>query len=166
MSLFITQLNTTIEDCYKKGEAFFKQHFTRPIVKLDLKGLSAGTATPQKNLLRFNKELFISNQPHFLMHTVPHEVAHLIAYQVYGVKIKPHGKEWQSIMTLVYALPANRCHHYSVPKKTSRYFIYKCACNTLHPLTIRRHNAVNKGSQYMCKKCLSTLIYTGEEKYQ
>lgn len=166
MSLLTTQLNMIVEDCYIKGESFFKQKLIRPTIKLDLKGYNAGTATPLKNLLRFNKELLINNQQHFLTHTVPHEVAHLIAYQLYGIKIKPHGKEWQLIMTQVYKLPAERCHRYSVPHKITRYFSYTCHCETIHLLTIRRHNAINKGRKYVCKKCHNVLIYTNQVKYQ
>lgn len=167
MPLLTTQLNTIIEDCYKKGEAFFKQYFIRPTVTLDLKGSSAGMAIPLKNLLRFNKELLINNQKHFLMHTVPHEVAHLVAYHIYGIKIKPHGKEWQSIMKLVYNLPPERCHRYNISKKINRYFVYSCGCEAnKHLLTIRRYNAISKGKKYICKRCLNELIYTGEVEYQ
>lgn len=155
----LDDLITTVEKCYLKGELFFNRLFNRPTVKLNLRGYSAGTATPTLNLLRFNKALLLNNSEHFLKHTVPHEVAHLLAYQLFGLKIRPHGKEWQQIMKEVYQIPAQRCHHYEVKKKLTTYYVYACACPTPHNLTIRRHNAIKKGKQYKCKRCQKTLHY-------
>lgn len=162
----LSHLQAVIEHCYQTAESFFKCSFARPQVQLNLKGYNAGTATPQKNLLRFNKQLLLDNQQHFLKQTVPHEVAHLIAYQIFGLKIKPHGKEWQLIMQKVYQLPAERCHHYTVVIKPKHYFIYQCPCNKQHPLTIRRHNAIQQGAQYICRCCKQTLTYTHKINYQ
>lgn len=161
----LSHLQAVIEHCYQTAESFFKCSFARPQVQLNLKGYNAGTATPQKNLLRFNKQLLLDNQQHFLKQTVPHEVAHLIAYQIFGLKIKPHGKEWQLIMQKVYQLPAERCHHYEVARKKKAYYIYECACKTQHPLTIRRHNLIQKGSKYICKYCKGFLSYTNNISY-
>lgn len=154
----ISHLNNAIELYYKKAELFFYRTFTRPTVKIDLRGLSAGTATPSQNLLRFNKELLLNNQQHFLQQTVPHEIAHLLAYHLFGLKIRPHGKEWQHIMNAVYQVPAERCHHYEIKRKPTTYYIYGCHCPTHHTLTIRRHNAIKKGRKYLCKRC-QTILY-------
>ncbi len=154
----LLHLNIAIEGYYQKAELFFKQAFIRPTVKIDLKGLSAGTATPALNLLRFNKELLLNNQQLFLKQTVPHEIAHLLAYQLFGQKIRPHGKEWQQIMSTVYQLSPERCHRYNVKRKPTVYYIYGCRCSNQHPLTIRRHNAIKKGKKYQCKHC-QTILY-------
>lgn len=162
----IKQLQLALEECYRKAERFFNCNFKRPQVQFDLKGYNAGTATPQKNLLRFNAELFVNNQQHFLQQTVPHEVAHLVAYQLYGLAIKPHGKEWQQIMRQVYQLPAERCHHYQVARKQTTYYRYQCPCDAEHLLTIRRHNSIKKGVKYICKKCKGVLSYTNNIAHQ
>lgn len=162
-----TQLSTQVEICYAMAENFFKRSFSRPHIELNLSGQSAGTANPQKNLLRFNKQLFTENKLHFLKQTVPHEVAHLIAYQLFGLTIKPHGKEWQYIMQMVFQLPAERCHHYKIARKTKRYYLYNCQClNLIHPLTARRHHLIAQGYQYMCKYCKKMLTFTGKIDYQ
>lgn len=162
----IANLTETIENCYQKAEYFFNQSFTRPKVELNLRGYSAGTATPSLNLLRFNKTLLLQNQQHFLKHTVPHEVAHLVAYQLFGLNIRPHGKEWQHIMRMVYAIPAERCHQYAVKKKPTTYYHYYCDCDIQHRLTIRRHNAIKKGRQYICKSCQAILQYNNKIEQQ
>lgn len=162
----LIHLNIAIEHYYQKAELYFNQTFARPTVKLDLKGLSAGTATPTLNKLRFNKELFSNNQQHFLKQTVPHEIAHLLAFQLFGQKIRPHGKEWQQIMNNVYQLPPERCHRYSVRRKPTTNYIYGCRCPSQHSLTIRRHNAIKKGRKYQCLRCQTILYFikTAEPK--
>src|SRR5690554_6055546 len=100
-------LNSRVEACYQQAEAFFKRPFRRPQVSLRLRGQKAGVAHLQENLLRFNAQLYRDNREHFLKQTVAHEVAHLVAHQLFGPRIKPHGEEWQSIMRGVYQLPAD-----------------------------------------------------------
>lgn len=162
-----TQVITQVERCYTTVENFFKRSFSRPHIELNLRGQSAGTANLQNNSLRFNKQLLIENKQHFLKQTVPHEVAHLIAYQLFGIVIKPHGKEWRYIMQIVFQLPAERCHHYKIDRKTKRYYLYNCQCMTLiHPLTARRHHLIAQGYQYICKYCKKRLNFTGQTDYQ
>lgn len=163
----ISQLYAQVENCYLKAEHFFKRSFPRPAILLNLRGNNAGTATPQKNLLRFNQQLLQENHQHFLNQTVPHEVAHLIAYFLFGLSIKPHGKEWQHIMTAVYQLPPKRCHQYAIIKKKQQCYIYRCNCSNInHPLTIRRHNFIQKGYKYICKRCKATLVFTDQVDVQ
>lgn len=104
------QLNTRVEDCFQLAESFFKRPFKRPVVSLKLRGQKAGVAHLHENLLRFNPQLYRENTEDFLKQTVAHEVAHLIAHQLFGDRIQPHGEEWQLIMRGVYELPPNRCH--------------------------------------------------------
>lgn len=104
------QLNTRVEDCFLLAESFFKRSFKRPQVSLKLRGQKAGVAHLHENLLRFNPQLYRENSQHFLKQTVAHEVAHLIAHQLFGERIQPHGEEWQLIMRGVYELPPDRCH--------------------------------------------------------
>lgn len=159
-------LSLKISTSYVQAELFFKRSFSRPTIRLDLQGNNAGTANSYNNLLRFNKSLFFANQQHFLEQTVPHEVAHLIAYQLFGLHIKPHGKEWQHIMQIVYQLPAERCHHYPIIKKKKCYYLYNCQCaNLIHPLTARRHYLISQGYQYICNYCRKTLHNTGKIDY-
>ena len=102
------------------------------------------------------------NREHFLQHTVAHEVAHLIAYAVYGKGIRAHGPEWQLVMQEVYQLPPNRCHDYPVKRSVSTQYLYQCQCPNREAFALsgQRHARINKGMQYQCKSCRTTLIYT------
>ena len=98
-------LNARVEACYRQAEHFFQRSFPRPTVSFRLRGQKAGVAHLDENLLRFNPQLYRENREHFLEQTVAHEVAHLIAHQLFGPRIRPHGEEWQLIMRGIYGLP-------------------------------------------------------------
>jgi len=112
-------IHARVETCYQQAEAFFKQRFVRAEVSFKLRGQKAGVAHLTENKLRFNPQLYRENREDFLRQTVAHEVAHLIAHQLFGLKIQPHGEEWQLIMRGVYELPPNRCHSYAVKRRKS-----------------------------------------------
>ena len=40
-----------------------------------------------------------SDNPYRFLVTLVHEIAHLVAFEAYGKKIKPHGKEWKYTFT-------------------------------------------------------------------
>ena len=118
------QIHARVEACYQQAEIFFKRPFTRPQVSFKLRGQKAGVAHLTENKLRFNPQLYHENQEDFLRQTVAHEVAHLIAHQLFGLSIQPHGEEWQLIMRGVYELPPHRCHTYDVKRRQVSRFIY------------------------------------------
>ena len=158
-------LNQRIETCYQQAEAFFKRSFKRPEVSLKLRGQKAGVAHLHENLLRFNPQLYRENHAHFLEQTVAHEVAHLIAHQMFGSGIQPHGEEWQLIMRGVYELPPDRCHTYAIRRRVGTRYVYRCSCSDQDfAFTPQRHALVAKGRRYYCRRCKTTLSFTGEQR--
>ncbi|MBU3057311.1 SprT family zinc-dependent metalloprotease [Pseudomonas indica] len=155
-------LNARVEACYQQAEAFFKRSFPRPRVSLKLRGQKAGVAHLDENLLRFNLQLYRENSEDFLRQTVAHEVAHLIAHQLFGPRIKPHGEEWQLIMRGVYELPPNRCHNYAIKRRSVTRYLYRCQCQDF-PFSAQRHALVGKGRRYYCRRCKATLVFTGQQ---
>ncbi|MDE1167166.1 MAG: SprT family zinc-dependent metalloprotease [Pseudomonas sp.] len=159
-------LNTRVESCFQQAEAFFKRPFQRPLVSLKLRGQKAGVAHLHENLLRFNPQLYRENTEHFLKQTVAHEVAHLVAHQLFGDTIAPHGEEWQLIMRGVYELPPDRCHNYAVKRRSVTRYIYRCPCATEFPFSAQRHGMVRQGRRYLCRRCRSTLVFSGETRVE
>lgn len=159
-------LYARVEACYQQAEDFFKRRFPRPEVSFKLRGQKAGVAHLDENKLRFNPQLYQENREDFLKQTVAHEVAHLIAHQLFGPKIQAHGEEWQLIMRGVYELPPHRCHSYEVDRRRVRRFIYLCACpeNDEFPFSAQRHALVAKGRRYYCRRCKTTLVFSGEQR--
>ncbi len=150
-----------VEQCYWLAEQYFARRFARPQISFALRGRAAGVAHLGRNLLRFNQQLYQENRADFLRQTVAHEVAHLIAYALYGSRIRPHGVQWQSIMQQVFELPAQRCHNYQLAAVKKTFYDYQCQCR-LHELGVRRHRRVERGHSYVCRTCRQTLRFTGQ----
>ncbi|GAA5194057.1 SprT family zinc-dependent metalloprotease [Ferrimonas gelatinilytica] len=148
-----------IEQCYRLAESRLARPFARPEVLLTLRGQSAGVAHPLQNRLRFNPVLLSENPEPFLTEVVPHEIAHLLAHTLYG-RVRPHGREWQALMTNVFEQPARTRHAFDVSSVAPKTFPYRCLCQR-HALTLRRHNRVQRGqAQYHCRRCQGPLTPT------
>ncbi|KXO13969.1 Protein sprT [Moritella sp. JT01] len=146
-----------IATCYQQAEQHLNRTFPRPQIHFNQRGKAAGSARLQINELRFNPILLQENQQHFIANTVPHEVAHLLVYQIYG-RTKPHGEEWRQVMNQIFDLAAKTTHQYDVSRVKGKTFTYACHC-TEHLLTIRRHNKIVRDNiKYICRYCKQSLI--------
>lgn len=156
LSTLQIQVLERIETCYQTAEMTLKRAFPRPITQFTLRGKSAGTAHLQQNRLRFNPVLLRENSEAFLTEVVPHEICHLLCFQLFG-KTKPHGKEWQSLMLTVFKVNPKTTHNFNTTSVASKEVEYRCACGPIR-LSIRRHNKVLRGeSRYICKRCKTHL---------
>ncbi len=141
------------------ANGYFKQTFTLPDISLRLRGKAAGKAFPQQWQIRLNPVLFTENTDAFLSQVIPHEIAHLLAFRCFG-RVRPHGKEWQSIMQQVFSLPAHTTHQFDIRSVQGKTYTYHCQCQS-HPLTQRRHNKVQKAqARYYCRLCQTELIFS------
>ena len=129
-----------------------------PEISYDLRGQAAGQANYRQNKIRFNLDLLEKYTHEFVEQTVPHEFAHLVAYQKFGRRIKPHGLEWKSVM-IAFGVKPTRTHSFKVtPSRRLKRFLYRCECHgSSYELTSIRHNRIQRGNLYLCKKCQSPL---------
>ncbi len=156
-------LHQRVESCYQQAEQFYLKAFPRPEIRVNLRGRAAGVAEAGRNRLRFNALLYQENPEAFLDQVIPHEVAHLITWQICGRRVRPHGREWQQVMTQVFALEAKRTHAFDVQRAAKENYLYQCGCpDRIHRLTIRRHRRVEKGQGYLCLACQSPLRFFRE----
>ncbi|OOF58789.1 SprT family zinc-dependent metalloprotease [Rodentibacter myodis] len=155
------QVQRKLTESLRLATAYFKREFVMPTVSYDLRGTKAGVAYLQKNEIKFNRTLLLENSTEFIRQVVPHELAHLIIYQVFG-RVKPHGVEWKALMNQVFHLPAETCHQFDVQNVQGKTFEYRCHCQT-HLLSIRRHNRILKEKvEYLCRKCKGKLIFVDD----
>ncbi|NLQ16400.1 SprT family zinc-dependent metalloprotease [Marinomonas sp. M1K-6] len=153
LSIIVDQVN----QCFSQADTFFGTRFKRSSCNFKQRGRAAGTAHLQKNELRFNYFMYLQDSVEFLSTVVPHEVAHIIVFQIYGNSVKPHGKEWQAVMFRVYGIRPSRTHTFDVPPQKHNYE-YRCACQK-HQFTKQRHTRAQRGTEYVCKKCRSSLQF-------
>jgi SprT protein len=90
--------------------------------------------------------------------TVPHEMAHLIAYAVFGTRIKPHGHEWKYVMRVLGKEP-NRCHRLDttsvrkVRKAVTRITFHCEKCRLPIQITQNRYTKMCNGKTYVHRGC-------------
>ncbi|HEC13369.1 MAG TPA: metallopeptidase (SprT family) [Acidiferrobacteraceae bacterium] len=154
-------VDSTVQYIHRASELLQRQFKPVPI-QFDLRGRTAGMyrVVGRRRCIRYNPYLFAKYFPENLVATVPHEVAHYIIHQVYGLgRVRPHGPEWKALMADLGADARVTCSFdlTGIPVRTQRRHDYQCACRT-HPLSTRRHNQIvaNRVS-YHCRHCGQTL---------
>lgn len=153
-------------ECIQRAGRLFGREFLLPLVSFDLSGRAAGMyrVRRQQQEIRYNPFLFGKYFDDNLANTVPHEVAHYLADELYGLRnIRPHGAQWKAIMRKLGAEPAVTCRYdlSGIPQRRQRRFDYSCGCSH-HAVSAVRHNRVQGGlGSYQCRQCRQPLVYTG-----
>lgn len=147
----------------RTAELHFGRRFILTAISFDLTGSSAGRLIahikPGTYHIKYNRLMLEEHPEHVLQKTVPHEVAHLVAYQVHGPKIAPHGKEWKAIMSEVFCVVPQAKHRLDISRVTNNCFVYKCACPDEIHVTKRMHAKILRGTPYKCKLCDSRIQF-------
>ncbi|MGS2722263.1 SprT family zinc-dependent metalloprotease [Porticoccus sp. GXU_MW_L64] len=134
-------------------------------VLFDLKGKTAGMyrmvgrGKHVDRVIRYNPWLFAKYWHDNFTTTIPHEVAHYVAEQLFG-RVQPHGIEWKNLMDLFGADGARTCDFdmAGIPGRRVNTVSYRCQCRE-HQLSMVRHNRIaHKGARYLCRFCNAPLV--------
>ncbi len=134
-------------------------------ITFDLKGRSAGMYRMRQRQgrwqrsIRYNPWIFSKYYQDNFDNTIPHEVAHFIVEQRFGLSVKPHGGEWREVMNFFGAEPSVRCQYdlSDIPVRRQGRFNYACLCREVE-LSAFRHNQIQRGlRQYGCRSCRQVL---------
>ena len=90
-------------------------------VGFDLTGSTSGMAHNKHDgsaWIRLNKAYCMSNPQEMLDRTIPHEVAHIVNWQVN--RLTGHGREWREIFEILTGDKATRCHEYGTQKEAMK----------------------------------------------
>jgi SprT protein len=159
------QVLAQTEHYIREAERIYHRPFDRIPVLFDLKGQTAGMfkLAGQRRWIRFNPWIFGKYFDENLRDTVPHEVAHYIAHEVYrGRTGKPHGPRWQRVMAHFGADPGVTfdLDLEGIPQRRQRTHPYHCGCQG-HEVSTTRHNRILRGTgRYYCRACNGELVYS------
>ena len=155
------ELDARIRSYVALANASFATCLRAPGWDARLRGALAGKAHLQRGYLQFNATLLRGNQEHFLVQTVGHEVAHLVVWALYGVRVKPHGVEWKTVMR-VFGLETRATHDYDVSglRRARSPFVYRCGCPGELYLGGLRHKRVARGVTYFCRRCHTRIAFS------
>lgn len=159
-----------VSHCLRLAENALQRRLAAPRLRFDLRGASAGQFRGGSDgaELRFNSQLFALYFDDNLEHTVAHEVAHHVVFELHGRDVKkrrvrPHGREWRAVMAL-FGVPAEVRHSYDLTRIAVRResrVLYHCGCRE-HSITLRTHRKMAQGQQRACTSCGQLLRRQGE----
>lgn len=157
----------------RANELFYPTHGVRilcPRLMYDLRGRGAGLAVYQPrthrrepDLIRLNGQLLKEHPQEMISETIPHELAHIVAHRLFGTRIKPHGAEWRAVMAAFGKAPDVSHQMAAQPSRRLRRYHYQCGCPRGAQLTSIRHNRVQRGAAYLCRKCGQRLRWSGQQ---
>lgn len=151
-----------IGKCIEKAQETFGVDLTNTTVLMDLKGLTAAWAERQGDelTLKFNEEAIEKYYDDMVKETIPHEVAHLVCFQMPHLG-KGHDAGWKTVCSMLGG-KYHRCHDMELtPARKKRTFEYISEDGDLLVLSIVRHNKLqnNKVMAYTC----NSIRYTKDE---
>ncbi|WP_281259780.1 SprT family zinc-dependent metalloprotease [Bowmanella denitrificans] len=158
----IQSVENRLEQCLVMAQSQLGRTFATPSLSYDQRGRIAGSARLQANHIRLNAQLLADNPEEFMREVIPHELCHLLVWQLYGRgtlrnPVRPHGPQWKELMRRLFGLQGSACHQMDISKVAGRQFTYHCHCGPVQ-LSIRRHNRVLQGVSYQCRHCRQTLV--------
>lgn len=154
----------TVQKLIEHANSQLQCNIAYPTVTFRASGKRAGTAFLTDHRINLHRTLLQHNPQAYLDDVIPHEVAHLVVYHLYGniKRIKPHGIEWQTVMENVFQVPAKTTHKLDISVLAINQWRYQCGCQE-HLLSSRRHGAVQRSkTQYVCRLCNQVLTFQGE----
>ena len=153
-------VRTLTWDLVAPASKHYNKPIRQPVILFDLRGKTAGTAARDGSRIRINADLLARYPNEMTTQTVPHEVAHIVAHAVFGHRIRPHGREWKSIMGF-FGCKADRCHTMeTVPARKTKQYEVACACSTHQIGAIRYRRMVTEAKVYTCKACKKPVLPT------
>lgn len=157
-----------VRECLAIAEQYYKCVFSISAIRFDLKGRVAGQfrvyPDGSQPTIRINRILLEANLKEVVGQTIPHEVAHLVAFQLYG-KGEGHGPRWQAIMTDCFGLAPDRCHRMDTTQSSPRPHQYRCRCRTFQ-LSKRMHSSISSGRFRICNSCKGRLDFVRMEQVE
>jgi len=148
------------EECYATLEKIHGRTFDRPKIELKQLGKKSGVAYYIRNSIYLNSDFMKNGHlDDMINRTLPHEIAHLVSFKVFGMIGRGHVTYWKLIMRQL-GLKPSRCHTYSLEGVKVRNITkieYKCGCPQSVKVGLKVHRNIVCGRKYKCKRCNTVL---------
>lgn len=148
----ITEFTSHVEECLKRAFDKYGVKLSPDCVKIqfNLKGKTSAQAC-MKGLteyrLRFNREAIEKHWDEMVNKTIPHEVAHLIAWMCPQLRASGHNKVWKRICVELGGT-GRRCHNYDLtPARKTKKYLYNVN-GAEYKVGSRVHNKIQMGRLY------------------
>jgi SprT protein len=148
--IVVKRIEDKILEVLLQAQSIYKQPFTLPTLEYRQMGRKAGYATYSTWHVALNSDfLHNGHLEEMIEQTLPHEIAHLISYKVYGPVLGTgHGRCWKSVMSRL-GLEVRRCHDYSLEgvkvRKVTRVPAKCPCCGQMFNLTKIKANRIQMG---------------------
>lgn len=165
-----SQVNARVNHFIDRANALYGRKMPYPAVTFDVKGTCGGTANGSQWKVSFNAILLKENWEEYMNDTIPHEVAHLVVYELYGVEYRrtrtgrvqriSHGPRWKGVMR-DFGCEPKRTHDMDVSnarqgKRTKTKYLYRCShCGAEITIGPKYHKDIQRGRGLIHKGCPS-----------
>ena len=142
-----------------KSNKTFGRTFAPIDIRFDIRGRCAGQYCVKGGYryFRYNMDIAKKNGEKVFKTTVVHEIAHYIAKCLHPEYIRPHGKEWKSVMMVLGIHDPKTTHTMKcAPARRVKRVPFKCRCTT-HMITLNMRTKIKNGSTRICKSCKGVL---------
>ena len=138
----------------------FNHPLFMPTISFDLTGTTAGKAYTKQRHIQLNAILLTENEDRFDKDTIPHELAHLLAFHVLGYS-GAHGEPWQEAMHKL-GLEPRRTHNMDVTnaRTTKSYTGFACGCGPTS-LSAKFYKSFRRGRRVICQTCKQAVRQVG-----
>lgn len=150
-------------DMFNLGDDFIDQ----VDIRFTIKGRTAGKAGKERGryYLDFNREAIRDHWDEMLKVTIPHEVAHIVAYAKPALRAKGHNKYWRKI-DLMLGGDGTRTHTMGLSRaRKTMWYVYEVPGVGRVELGAVRHNRLMRGKQTYHMKTPGGNIDIREEHY-
>lgn len=149
-----SEFRRLVHACIDKAEKLYDLDFGRVTITFDLKGEKAAWALqyPHPTMgyfykLRFNRDAIRIDWDQMVNGTIPHEVAHLVAFAKPSLRAENHDFRWRKIAIALGDKTLGKAQHTMdlPPARRLRRFLYRDERGHSVAITPKFHNRVQAG---------------------
>jgi SprT protein len=155
MKDLISRVENQVLETFEQAQRIFGRTFDIPTLSYSINsGGKAGYAQYRQWHIAINDKYLVAHPDTVINEVVPHEVAHLLTFNLFPRFRQHHGPEWKSVMRRL-GLPPARCHRMQLVEAHPHTYVCNCRKHFVSDLIHRRMMVQPR----WCRKCRSTVVF-------